>query len=108
MLKPFDNKVFNFKLLLYKLSDEYDFYLAQTNGRRVINNSEKINVRELLAKIEEKELAETPILLKIKKGKYDRSFEEYALFMAYTRDALPIGILKQGLGIKVLGLVILI
>ena len=106
-LSPLDNRVISLKLLLHILSD-YDFYLAQTDGKEVVKLSERLYISELLDRIERTELADVPVLLRIRRERYDSDFEDYAIFMACTRDALPIGILKRKYRIKALGLAVLI
>ena len=102
-LKPLNNTIISFILLLDILS-EYDFYLVQIRRTDITS----IDVERLRDRIAKAELANTPVLLKVRSEKNDKSFEEYAVFMACTREALLIGISKPGIGEKILGLAILI
>ena len=105
-LSPFDNAVISFILLLDILS-EYNFDLVQVD--RDGNVKSFISIRELRNRVTKTELANAPVLLKVRREKDDSSFEDYAIFMACTREALPIGIFEHSTGTtKILGLAVLL
>jgi len=104
-LKPLNDAVISFELLLDKLStSSYDFYLVQLGGDGSFRSS--IRVSELRNRIANKDLATTPVLLRVGSG--NSSFEDYAFFMAYTREALPIGIYRRGTELRIIGLAVLL
>lgn len=85
-LKQYDNTVMSFNYLLGLLS-QLNFALVQLDpDNRVRSRIELSRLKEL------GEVGAAPILIELRKGK---DFDDYALFMATTRDAIPIGIRKK-------------
>jgi len=99
-LQELNNSVFSFSFL-GRLLLEKEFTLEQVDRR-----GSRVGSVLLDPLIQEHvELFSTPTFLRIKRKDDEEKFDEYALFLAYTREAIPLAIRKGG-SLKIIGVAI--